>query len=281
MRKIGVLAAAAAACFGGYAAVANAANVYQLTRAAVSPTKAGTATNPRPIRLNFGFQTTTDDGNRPAPGADYIIGFGPGVKQNRAFFRRCTNAQAGFNSGRTANCPAASLIGSGRVANQAGLAADPTQKIPCNLRLRLYNGDGRFAATGPNDGKRVRADVWLVLNGAPNDPEISRCPLVVGPAAIPAQFVRYLGGTGLSFHVPRVPFQQPQTGVENALVETTASIFKTVRRRERVRGRTVTRTRGFLETTRCPAGGHPINLRIADSTGAVKTAPSRRAPCRR
>lgn len=281
MRKIVVLAALAAASFGLYAVVAQAANVYRVSIAGVSPTKAGTTSNPKPIRLNFGYKVTTDDGNRPAVSTDYVIGFGPGIRHNRTFFKKCSNARAGFDAGRTANCPSNTLIGTGRVSNQAGLSSDPSQKIPCNLRLRVYNGDGRYAARGPNDGRRVRADVWLVLNGGPNDPAISNCPLAVPPSAIPAQFTRYLGGTALAFHVPRNPFQEPQTGVSNAVVDVSSSIFKTVRRPTRVGSRTVMRTRGFFETTRCPSGGHPVNVRFTDGTGAVKNAPTKRAPCRR
>ena len=285
MRKIGVLAALIAAGLAVYATGAFAANVYRVSIAAVSPTNAGTVASPTPIRLNFGYKVTTDDGNRPAVSTDYTIGFGPGVRQNRRFFRRCTNARAGFNAGGTANCPANALVGQGRVSNQAGLQNQPSQKIPCNLRLRLYNGDARFVNAAANDGRRVRADVWLVLNGGPNDPALSNCPLTVNPSAIPAQFVRYLGGTALRFHVPRTPFQQPQAGVDNAVVDVTSSVNrKTTRVATRIRrdGRFVTvfRTRGFFETTRCPAGGHPVNVRFTDTTGAVKNAPTKRAPCR-
>lgn len=285
MRKIGVLAALIAAGLAVYATGAFAANVYTVSIAAVSPTNAGTATVPTPIQLNFGYKVTTDNGQRPAVSTDYTIGFGPGVKANRSFFRECSNARAGFNTGGTANCPANALVGQGRVSNEAGLQSNPNSKIPCNLRLRLYNGDGNFVNAAANDGRRVRADMWLVLNGGPNDPEVSRCPLTVNPSAIPAQFGRYLGGLALSFHVPKSPFQQPAAGVDNAVVDTSATVNrKTVRRPTRIRrdGRfvTVLRTRGFFETTRCPAGGHPVNVRFTDATGAVKNAPTKRAPCR-
>lgn len=281
MRRIAVIAAIAASVVLALAAVAHARNLYRVTLAGVSPTQAGTTASPQPIRLNFGFQVTTDDGNRPAPSSDYLIAFGSGIKQNRTFFRRCTNAQAGFNAGAQANCPANSLVGQGRVSNLLGPTANPAAKIPCNLRLRVYNGDGGYAAAANNDGRRVRADVWLVLNGGPNDPAISRCPAAIPPIAIPAQFVRHLGGLGLSFHVPKRPLREPQAGVSNAVVEVSSSLFKTVRRPTRVGGRTVMRTRGFFETTRCPAGGHPVNVRFTDESGLVSNAPTRRAPCRR
>ena len=281
MRKT-VLFATVLAAVVGVTAVAFAANTYTVTVASLTPTKAGTTGTPAPVQLNFGFTVQGENNQRPTVSTDYTIGFGPGVIQNRRFFRTCTSAQAGFASGQAANCPANALVGQGRVSNEAGLAANPNQKIACNLRLRLYNGDGRYAATGPNDGRRVRADVWLVLNGGPNDPAISNCPLDVPPVAVPAQFTRYLGGTALTFHVRRVPLQEPQAGVSNAIIQAIATVNrKTTRVRTRVGTRFVFRTRGFFETTRCPAGGHPINVRFVDQQNRVTNAPTKRAPCRR
>ena len=85
MRKLVLLATAVAAVFG-VVAVAQAANVYSVTTARVTPTKAGTATKPKHTTINFGYGVTTDNGQRPSVTTDYVIRFGSKVKSNRGLF---------------------------------------------------------------------------------------------------------------------------------------------------------------------------------------------------
>jgi hypothetical protein len=266
MRKTLLLSALAAGVFG-IVAVAFAANTYKVDIAKVTPTKSGTLLHPKPERIQFGYSVSTTDGNRPATSTDQQVGFGTGLKQNSKLkatatkfaFAQCKRSQASANA-----CPTSTKVGSGVIKNFAGLQADRTQKIPCLLTLTIFNGDGKLFPPAQNDGRSVREDVWLQLKGGPPS-----CPLVVN-APIPAQFVPFKGGQSLKFHISQVPFQEPQTGVENSVVNVTASLFKTAR----VKGK----TRGFFESTACPKGGRPFVVTFTDSSGAKSTA-SKKAPC--
>jgi hypothetical protein len=272
MRKLVLLATAVAAVFG-VVAVAQAANVYSVTTARVTPTKAGTATKPKHTTINFGYGVTTDNGQRPSVTTDYVIRFGAKVKSNRGLFtgnKTCTIAQAGYVSGSSPRCPTTSRAGAGTVNNQAGLQSDPTQRIPCVLNLTLYVGDGRAVPASANDGIAVRNDIVLALKGGPPS-----CPLAVD-AALPAQLIRVGGGAALRFHVKRIPFQQPQTGIDNAVVNVTSNTGKSIVKR--VRGRRV--TRGLFETTGCTGGAHNVVVQFKSADGSTKTA-TKRAPCRR
>jgi len=265
MRKTLLLSAIAAGVLGIVVA-AYAANTYKVDLAQVAPSKAGTFKHPKPERLRFGYTVSTTDGNRPATSTDQQVGFGPGLRQNsklkngiKFVFPQCKQTQASSNA-----CPAKAKVGSGVVNNYAGLQSDPSQKIPCLLNLTIFNGDGRVFPPSQNDGRSVRADLWLQLKGGPPS-----CPLVVD-APIPAQFIPFKGGTSLKFHITKVPFQNPQTGVENSVINVTASLYKLAT----VKGK----TRGYFESVLCPKGGHPFVVTFTDSSGAKATA-SKKASC--
>ena len=266
MRKTLLLSALIAGVLG-IVAVAWAANTYTVTTARDTPTKSGTLRNPKPERVQFGYTVGTTDGTRPNPSTDYFINLGSGIKQNsklKATRTRFAFAQCKFNQASANVCPASTKIGSGIVKNQAGLSSDKTSKIPCQLTLTIFNGDGKLFPPSRNDGKRFKEDIWLHLVGTPPS-----CPLAVD-TTLAVQFVATGGGTALTFHVPAVPLQHPQTGVDNSVVNTTASLFKTAR----VAGR----TRGFFETTSCPRGGRRVKVTFTDASGARVNA-SKIAPC--
>lgn len=278
---LAVTAAAVAVSLTSVAA-ADAANVYTTTQAKVSPTKSGTSKKPKPVRLQFGFTAAGVGANRPSVTTDYVIGFGSGIRANhrlrdarhRYAFPRCSRSKA-----LASECKSSAKVGSGTIDNLAGLQSDLTQKIPCRLKLTLYNGDGKYFPRNQNDGRRVRTDVWLGLKGSPST---TGCPLNVA-APLPAQFVRYQGGTALAFHVPRVPFQQPVQGLDNAVVSVISSVYRTrrVTRKVRVRGHTRIRSsvRGYLESVRCRHHHHTVAVRFTDATGTTGFA-SRQAACR-
>src|SRR5436190_22605319 len=213
MRKTLLLSALLAGVLG-IVAVAYAANTYKVDFAKVSPTKSGTLKKPKAVRIQFGYSVGTTDGNRPATSTDQAISFGPGLRANGKLkktrttfaFAQCKLSQASSNA-----CPAKTKVGSGIVKNLAGSKNDSSQKIPCQLNLTIYNGDGKLYPPSQNDGKRVREDVWLALKGQP-----PICPLVVN-APIPAQFGLVGGRLALSFHIARTPFQEPTPGVENSV----------------------------------------------------------------
>ena len=165
MRKIAMIAVAVTALFG-VVAVAQASNTYTVTVAKVSPTKAGTALKPKPITINFGYQVGETANNRPSVTTDYVIAFGKQIKSNRKFFKGnkvCTVAQAGYSTGQPPTCPATAKAGAGTINNLAGNATDPTSKIPCNLGLTLYVGDGKTVPAAANDGIAVKNDLVLAI----------------------------------------------------------------------------------------------------------------------
>ncbi len=266
MRKSLLLSAALAGLLG-IAAVAYAANTYTVDLAQITPTNSGTLKSPKPERIRFGYTVSTTDGNRPATSTDQSVSFGPGLKA-RGKLKRTTTAfafpQCKLSQASANTCPANTKVGSGVVKNLAGLKSDPSQKIPCQLNLTIFNGDGKIYPPSQNDGRSVREDLWLSLKGQP-----PICPLVVN-APIPAQLSYPGGRLTLSFHISRVPFQEPQTGVENSVVNVTASIYKIAR----VKGR----TRGIVESTACPKGGRVVKVTFTDATGA-KASASKKAPC--
>jgi len=281
MRKTLLLATAVAAVFG-VVAIAYAANTYTVNVATVSPTKAGTAINPKPTTVTFGYQVGDTGGNRPAVTTDYVIGFGPKLKNGRRYFKgnqTCTIAQAGIVSGRPPACPATARAGSGSVQNLAGLVTVPGMKVPCYLALTLYVGDGKIVPAVANDGKAIRNDLVLALKGQanPNDPS-KNCDLAVD-AAIPAAFTTFRGGTALTFHVREKPFQQPSDGVENSVVNVTSRVGKTVRVATRIRGRNVLVPHGLFEAIGCTRGAHNVTVQFTPKTG-TPTVANKTAPCR-
>ena len=233
MRKIAMFAIAVTALFG-VVAIAQASNTYQVTVAKVSPSKAGTALKPKPITINFGYQVGETNNNRPSVTTDYVIAFGKQIKSHRSFFKGskvCTVSQAGYSSGQPPKCPATAKAGAGSIQNFAGNTTDPTSKIPCNLGLTLYVGDGKTVPAAANDGIAVKNDLVLAIKRV----NVSDCALAVD-AALPAGFVTTTNGTALKFHVKKTPFQQPLPGVDNSVINVTSSVGKTTRVRQKVGG---------------------------------------------
>jgi hypothetical protein len=278
MRKIAMIAVAVTALFG-VVAVAQAANTYTVTVARVSPSKAGTALKPKPITINFGYQVGETNNNRPSVTTDYVIAFGKQIKSNRRFFKGnkvCTVAQAGYTSGQPPTCPATAKAGAGTINNLAGNTSDPSSKIPCNLGLTLYVGDGKTVPAAANDGIAVRNDLVLAIKRV----NISDCALAVD-AALPAGFVTTTNGTALKFHVKKTPFQQPLPGVDNSVVNVTSSVGKSVRVRQRVGGVFRLVTRGLFESIGCKSRVHKVNVQFTPAGGGAPLNASKTAPCSR
>jgi hypothetical protein len=276
MRKIAMIAVAVTALFG-VVAVAQAANTYTVTVARVSPSKAGTALKPKPITINFGYQVGETNNNRPSVTTDYVIAFGKQIKSNRRFFKGnkvCTVAQAGYTSGQPPTCPATAKAGAGTINNLAGNTSDPSSKIPCNLGLTLYVGDGKTVPASANDGIAVRNDLVLAIKRV----NVSDCALAVD-AALPAGFVTTTQGTALKFHVKKTPFQQPLPGVDNSVVNVTSSVGKSVRVRQRVAGVFRLVTRGLFESIGCKSRVHRVNVAFTPAGGGAAINASKTAPC--
>jgi len=276
MRKIAMIAVAVTALFG-VVAIAQASNTYTVTVARVSPTKAGTALKPKPITINFGYQVGETSGNRPSVTTDYVIAFGKQIKSHRAFFKGnkvCTIAQAGYVTGQPPACPATAKAGAGTINNLAGNTSDPTSKIPCNLGLTLFVGDGKTVPAAANDGIAVKNDLVLAIKRA----NVADCALAVD-AALPAGFVTVTNGTALKFHVKKTPFQQPLPGVDNSVVNVTSSVGKTTRVRQKVGGVFKLVTRGLFESIGCKSSAHKVNVAFTPAGGGSAINASKTAPC--
>jgi hypothetical protein len=276
MRKIAMIAVAVTALFG-VVAIAEASNTYTVTVATVSPKKAGTALKPKPIKINFGYQVGETSGNRPSVTTDYVIAFGKQIKANRKFFKGnkvCTVTQAGYSSGAAPTCPATSKAGAGTIQNLAGNTSDPSSKIPCNLGLTLFVGDGKTVPAAANDGIAVKNDIVIAIKRV----NVADCALNVD-AALPAGLVTVTNGTALKFHVKKTPFQQPLPGVDNSVVNVTSSIGKTVRVRQRVGRVFKLVTRGLFESVGCKAGAHKVNVAFTPAGGGAALNASKTAPC--
>lgn len=280
MRKIAMIAVAVTALFG-VVAIAQAANTYSVTVATVTPKKAGTVAKPKPITINFGYQVGESNGNRPSVTTDYEIAFGKQIKSNRKFFKGnkvCTVAQAGYSSGQPPTCPATAKAGAGTINNLAGNTNDPTIKIPCNLGLTLYVGDGKTVPAAANDGIAVKNDLVLAIKRV----NVSDCALDVN-AALPAGFVTTANGTALKFHVKKTPFQQPLQGVDNSVVNVTSSVGKSVPVSTKVKVGTkfVKRnvTRGLFESIGCKNKAHAVNVTFTPAGGGAPLKAFKAAPC--
>jgi len=278
MRKIAMIAIAVTALFG-VVAIAQASNTYTVTVARVSPSKAGTALKPKPITINFGYQVGETNNNRPSVTTDYVIAFGKQIKSHRAFFKGnkvCTIAQAGYVTGQPPACPATAKAGAGTINNLAGNTSDPTSKIPCNLGLTLFVGDGKTVPAAANDGIAVKNDLVLAIKRA----NVADCALAVD-AALPAGFVTVTNGTALKFHVKKTPFQQPLPGVDNSVVNVTSSVGKTTRVRQKVGGVFKLVTRGLFESIGCKSSAHKVNVAFTPAGGGAALNASKTAPCRK
>jgi hypothetical protein len=274
MKKLGLLTLGVAAATCAIVGAAFAANSYTVNTASVSPTKAGTSSKPKSETISFGFSVASSDGNRPTVTTDYIIAFGKKIVANRKYFKgskTCTIGQAGYSNGASPSCPSGSKAGSGSINSIAGLTLDPTSKIPCYLALTLFVGDGKSVPPSANDGIPVKNDIVLGLKAGPNSNPAKNCALSVD-GSLPAAFTKTAKGTALKFHVKKIPFQQPQPGIDNAVVSVSSKVGKTVK----VKGK----TRGLLESIGCTGSAHPVNVLFTDASKAVKSA-SKNAPCRK
>ena len=280
MRKIAMFAIAVTALFG-VVAVAQASNTYTVTVAKVSPSKAGTALKPKPITINFGYQVGETANNRPSVTTDYVIAFGKQIKSHRSFFKGskvCTVAQAGYSSGQPPKCPATAKAGAGSIQNFAGNTTDPTSKIPCNLGLTLFVGDGKTVPAAANDGIAVKNDLVLAIKRV----NVSDCALAVD-AALPAGFVDRAERHGAEVPrqedaVPAAPAGRRQLGRQ-----------RDVERRQDHQGpdqgqgrrRLVTRqvTRGLFESIGCKSSAHKVNVAFTPAGGGSAINASKTAPC--
>ena len=272
MRKLWVVTAVVT-LLGALAAVAYAqlperTNAYTVN-GSTSPAKAGSATRPVPIGVNFAYTVSEQSGLRPSPVQKYSIRF-RGVRENSALFPGCRYTKINNDQG-THNCPAGGLLGKGSILAVAGGESNrQDQSTRCPLNLEVWNGG------------RGKASIYVV--GGPQAPagKTTACPVTTN-AALDANFVRRGAETVLEFNVPLTPFRQQlgTTGtkddpnaIEVAVTEVSSNIPRKTRR---VRGK----LRGFFEAVgSCTRGSRIIAVTFLNEDGKSASAQDK-APCRR
>ena len=232
-------------------------NIYTVS-GSTSPTRAGTKKKPVPVSVNFGYEVTEQNGNRPSPVQKYSIRFA-GLIVNTDLFPKCSFSTL-QNQGPSA-CPSGSLMGTGFIRNATGNASDPRDRsILCNAALSVYNSGNRKGV--------------IYVAGSPNSTdERTRCAIELA-SPIDASFVRRSGGsaTALEFTVPE-SLRHPLPTLDNAVTSVTSKIRRATRK---VKGR----TRGFFESVGgCVRGKRNITVVFTPEEGASKQA-QRLATCR-
>jgi hypothetical protein len=231
---------------------AYAVNVYEVDIAASTPKGKGTAAKPLPQRLAFGYEVgDSNPANRPSVIRQYRIAAEGLVTYPKAF-RSCRFTDTD-DATVSSKCSKARL-GGGTVTNNAGPRQDVTAKLPCVLKLTLYN----ISDAGKNGGMSIRLD---------GDPP--NCPLSVHTAIrAPYSYVKVDGvrTAELRFAVPD-NLAHP-AGLDNAVVDTT-SVVERKTAQARVGGRT--RTVGFYSEIGCK-GKRSVRVQFVDETGRKFTA---------
>jgi hypothetical protein len=267
MRKLSIaaLTALAVLALGG---VAYATNVYNVHIAKSSPKGKGTEARPQPVKLDFGYTVTDDQGLRPTVIKQYRIG-AEGLVTFPGAFPSCTFAQASARTLPRA-CNRAKL-GGGLVRNNAGSATDRTQKLVCNLRLTLLNISG----AGRNGAMAIRLDGDPPASSDPNSRQPGCAVSIHNAIRAPYTQVR-IGGfrsSELRFTVPD-NLAHPVPGIDNSVVEAVSTVNRKLAR-TRVRGQQ--RQVGFYSEIGC-RGQRTVRVRFVDEAGEVFTA-NRQAAC--
>ena len=267
MRKLAVVGAAVLGAMLAVAGIAYAANTYTST-GKITPSKSGTSAKPTPIAIALTFTVGDTAGNRPSSLKTYAVGFGPGVVPNTAVAKGCNSTQANkqilpSTCSKRASAGGAN-IGTGSVNALAGTSTDPTQKIPCFLKVTLVNST-------------KRNHLWIRVDGVTSGPPGKTCPLAQH-SAIDATFTKLRsvpkkgGGTvpsyALKFTVP--PNLIRNSGLDVAVIHDVTNVSKVSKRIGRV-------THGYLETVGCPktpSGKRKADVTFTSAAGQTVTSSS-------
>lgn len=223
-----------------------AANEYDIT-AKYSPTKSGTAKNPRPVSLNFGFKVQSTEPGRPFS-LEALTATFQGTRINTAGFRSCSVSKI-ERAQSDESCGTGSLVATGFARNLAGNRANRADaSIRCYLTLRLHiAGRNRMA---------------LFVKGDPTAAGDKNCPVGVA-TAIPVT-IRPGTNSQLKLSIPE-SLKHPLPTLTNALVEVD---LKVRRKTRKVRGKTI----GAFETVRCVRGSRNVDVTFDNEEGNVGKA---------
>jgi hypothetical protein len=266
-RLIAAVSAVAVLALGVGIAVAQQTgdNIYTVDLATTKPAGKGSPSKPIPVKLGFGYEVSAENDLRPTAIDEYRIA-PEGLVTYPKLFKACKFSEAAALPEPSAKCKKAAL-GKGIVRNEFGATADRTAKVPCNLRLRLYNISG----AGKAGGMAIR------LDGGPGQEPAPGCPTPINET-IKAKFVnvKYQGlkTAELRFKVQRNLYE-PVQGLSNAVVDTTSTVNKKTAK-TKVKGKT--RTVGYYSKIGCKGKTRAVRVVFVDLADKKFTA-TKTGPC--
>jgi hypothetical protein len=272
MRKLWIAALAVVAVMA-VAGVAIAANTYQVHLAKASPGK-GSMKKPIPTKLDFGYRVGDTENMRPFVIREYRIA-AEGTRSYPAARPRCTFAQA---TDPTKTDPAQltacrkAKVGTGTIDNLAGSPTDRSQKLPCDVKLTLFNisnGDPRFPKTVSQIKKRGGIAIRI-------DTDPPACPIPVHEALAAPFYDTKIQGIPTS----ELRFSVPDTlahpgGLDNSVVEVTSLISKLTGKVPVKRGvpqAAAKRKVGFYSLVGRKGKTRTVRVVFVDESGAKSTA---------
>jgi hypothetical protein len=286
MRKF-LIAAVAAVSVLAVAAVAYAANVYTVD-GSTSPRGKGTASKPLPVSLNFDYTVKDENPDfRGTPVEKYFIG-AEGLVTYPEEFPTCSGGRDGANADTLATvqrvCKKA-RVGGGVIMAYAGAAEDPAQKLPCVLKLNLYNLEPGKYTNSPNDDiSRKNGGLAIRIDGEQTAPENidfhprdkGKCVTAQNEAILaPYKTVKIKGvkSDELQFTVP--PTLLHPVGLD-AVVQNVDSAVKKRTAMKRIKGKN--RKVGFYSAVGCKGNQRTIQVTFIDESGDP-TPKTKNKPC--
>jgi hypothetical protein len=269
MRKLWSALAGALVIALAVAGAAIAANTYEVHIASGKPNKKGSAAQPVPSSLNFGYRVGDTENLRPFVIEQYFIaaeGLQSFPKARPSCpFEQATDPNITDPANLSAKCRKA-IVGSGTIANLAGAPNDRSQKLPCNVKLTQINistGDPRYPKTVSQI--RKRGGMAIRIDTDPPD-----CPISVHEAlAAPFYDVKIEGisTAELRFSVP--PTLAHPGGLDNSVVEVTTKINK-LTGKAKVKGKK--RTVGYYSAVGRKGKKRTVRVTFVDESGQKRTA---------
>jgi hypothetical protein len=264
MRKLWMAVAGGVVTAVAVAGVAAAVNTYEVDVAATKPTAKGSLPRPVPEQLRFGFEVSDTEGLRPQVIREYRIA-AEGLQAYPDARPTCTFAQA--TALQVAAACGKALVGSGAIDNDAGAPNDRTQKLDCDVKLRLYN----ISTGDPRDPKtvgQIRRNGGIAIR---IDTDPPACPIPVHEALAAPFYDTKIQGVStveLRFRVPDT-LAHPG-GLDNSLTDVVSTIQRKTGRAE-VKGGAERRV-GFFSAVGRSGRTRTVRVVFVDESGVKKTA---------
>jgi hypothetical protein len=252
MRKVPLIALLVALGLAGtvYAATV-VTNVYVLS-AKGTPLKSGTKAHPKPGGITLGYTVSTNPkGERPNISKSLLISIA-GVRTHTNAFPTCSTSRLNNAAQGPKTCPKGSLVGTGYLIAEIGLAASPSgQQLTCRVEVSVYNGGGNSLSYYVYENPNLQGE----------------CPSTQGAVAFPTH-LKEVGTTLVqTLNVPAsIRHPNNNTSLDASVIKSSISLPVKTRK---VKGKTV----GFGETTVCPANHkRHISIKFTLENGTSQTA---------